>query len=124
MSAVLKKVYASLRTSRTKAKITIEVQNAMEVFDVDNSTTLEFGEFLTMMATSPFFAFNQPDTTIRKIHPEVRRIIADTGLLMTLDLQRGRKSAAVLQGQLRSREAKTFLKQSFAAEVLLGLVYL
>ena len=50
--------------------------------------------------------------------PEVRRIIADTGLLMTLDLQRGRDSAAVIQGQLRSREAKAFMKQSFAAEVI------
>ena len=37
---------------------------------------------------------------------------------MTLDLQRGRDSAAVIQGQLRSREAKAFMKQSFAAEVI------
>lgn len=41
------------------------------MFDIDKSGTLEFGEFLTMMSTSPFFAFNQHETTIKKIHPEV-----------------------------------------------------
>lgn len=69
-----------------------------------------------MVATSPFFAFNN-STFNNGLDPEIRATIADVGFGMTLDASRFTDAAVVVQGAVQGKAARDYVTKSLAAEV-------
>lgn len=103
LTQLLKRHYATMKTSRKLSAVRAEVKDAMAQFDSDRSGQLELWEFIAMMSSSSAIAANSPsflaaaDPEVLAClpGPEARHIMGSMAAGSRLDVQQKKNDAAL-----------------------------
>jgi len=101
LTTVLKNMYKDQKMSRSTKQITIEVQEAMKKWDVDNSGTLELGECICMYAIDESFQFKWCPA-----QNTMRQLLCSHGEVLIASSSRRHDAAQKVQGAIRGYDAR------------------